>query len=150
MESGAEDQERILETSLVQNWWFIKALDRTRGQKELLPQGCEGWLIIYHGVGGGEEKGGLRKHFHMSKDTGGLAIVKLRLLTPPEGVNRKIVGSFPGECYFPPITCPYQWAAGLKEIPFYLHFLLPQPPSILWRGLVVLGLQETEFWASGS
>ena len=43
----ANDQERILETSLVQNGGFIKAQDRTLGEEELLPQACEGWLIIY-------------------------------------------------------------------------------------------------------
>lgn len=37
-------------------WWFIKAWDWTCGQKELLPQGSEEWLIIYYGVGGGKEK----------------------------------------------------------------------------------------------
>ena len=31
--------------------------------------GCEGWLIIYYGVGGGKEKGRLRKYFHMLKAT---------------------------------------------------------------------------------
>ena len=42
--------------------------------------------VIYYGVGGGEEKGRLRKYFHMlkkiHKNTGGLAIVKLRLFFP--------------------------------------------------------------------
>ena len=36
MESGADDQERILETSLVQNGGLLKHGDRTLGQKELL------------------------------------------------------------------------------------------------------------------
>ena len=40
MESGADDQERILEVSLVQNWWFIKARGQDRGQKEKLP-----WVV---------------------------------------------------------------------------------------------------------
>ena len=40
--SGANDQERILEMSLVQNGGFIKARDSTRGEEELLPQACEG------------------------------------------------------------------------------------------------------------
>ena len=62
MESGTEDQERILKMSLVHNGSLLKHRDRTLGQKELLPWGCEGWLIIYHGVGGGKEKGRLRKY----------------------------------------------------------------------------------------
>ena len=69
VESEANSQERILETSLVQSGGLLEHRDRTCGQKELLPQVCEGWLIIYHGVGGGEEKGRLRKHFHLSKKT---------------------------------------------------------------------------------
>ena len=48
---------------------LLKCGDRTRGQKELLHRGCEGWLIIYYRVGGGEEKGRLRKYFHMLKKT---------------------------------------------------------------------------------
>ena len=51
MESGTEDQERILKMSLVQNGSLLKHRDRTLGQKELLPWDCEGWLIIYCGVG---------------------------------------------------------------------------------------------------
>ena len=69
MESGADDQERILEASLVQNWWFIKARGQDPWAERAAAPGCEKWLIIYHGVGGGEEKGRLRKHFHMSKKT---------------------------------------------------------------------------------
>ena len=46
-ESGADDQERILEASLVQIGGLLKQGDRTGGQKERLPQ-----LITYHGVGG--------------------------------------------------------------------------------------------------
>ena len=57
MRSRVKDQERIIETSLVQNGSFIKA-HRTLGQEELLPRGCEGWLIIHLGVGGRKEKGG--------------------------------------------------------------------------------------------
>ena len=45
MRSGADDQEIILEMSLVQNGGFIKAQDRTLGQEELLPQACERRLI---------------------------------------------------------------------------------------------------------
>ena len=52
MRSRANNQERILEMSLVQNGGFMKA----QGQApwvERLPQACEGWLIIYLGVGRG-------------------------------------------------------------------------------------------------
>ena len=52
---GADDQERILETSLVQNGGLLKHGDRTHGQEELLPRGCEEWLVIYLAVGGGGE-----------------------------------------------------------------------------------------------
>ena len=69
VESGADNQERILETSLVQNGGLLKHGDRTLGQKELLPRGCEGWLITYHEVGGGKEKGRLRKYFHVLNKT---------------------------------------------------------------------------------
>ena len=63
MRSGANDQERILEMAFVQNGGFIKAQDRTLGQEELLPQACEGWLIIYLEVGGGREKRDFRRIF---------------------------------------------------------------------------------------
>ena len=53
VESGANDQERILEASLVQNGGLLKHRDRTHGQKELLPRGCEEWPIIYTQVGRG-------------------------------------------------------------------------------------------------
>ena len=32
---------------------LLKHGDRTHGQEELLPEACEGWLIIYLGVGRG-------------------------------------------------------------------------------------------------
>ena len=51
--SGADDRERILETSLVQNGGLLKHGDRTRGQKELLPQGREERPILYPQWGGG-------------------------------------------------------------------------------------------------
>ena len=57
MRSKADDQERILEAFLVQNGGLLKHGDRTRGQKELLLQGCDGWQVMYDGVGGGKEKG---------------------------------------------------------------------------------------------
>lgn len=48
----AYGQERILEGSLVQKCDFIKAWDRTPGQKEL-PWGHEEWRILYFQVGRG-------------------------------------------------------------------------------------------------
>ena len=39
------------------------------GRKSCCTGGWEGWLIIYYGVGGGKEKGRLRKYFHMLKKT---------------------------------------------------------------------------------
>ena len=47
VESGANNQERILEMSLVQNDGLFKHGDRAHGHKELLPPGCEEWSIIY-------------------------------------------------------------------------------------------------------
>ena len=67
MKSGADDQDRILETSLVQNGSLLKHGDRTRGQKELLLRGCEGWLIIYHGIGEGKEKGVFKRTVMLKK-----------------------------------------------------------------------------------
>ena len=56
MRSGAEGQERILETSLVQKCDFmLKHGDGTLGQEEL-HWGCEQGLVIYYGVGGGKVK----------------------------------------------------------------------------------------------
>ena len=46
--SGADDQERILEMSLVQNWWFMTG---PMAERAAVP-GCEGWLMIDYGVGG--------------------------------------------------------------------------------------------------
>ena len=48
MESGADDQERILEMSLVQNWWFMTGPVVERAAS----LACEGWLMIDYGVGG--------------------------------------------------------------------------------------------------
>ena len=53
MEFRADNQERILEVSLVQNGGLLKHGYRTHGQKELLPWGCEEWPIIYPQVGRG-------------------------------------------------------------------------------------------------
>ena len=62
--SRANDQERNI-------WCKMMVLlmhgDRTCGQKELLPQDCEGQLIIYFGVGG--SKGKFQKDLHMLKKT---------------------------------------------------------------------------------
>ena len=58
MESGAYNQERILEAPLVQNGGLLKHRDRTHGQKELLHQGCEGWLLCTMGLGEIRKKGG--------------------------------------------------------------------------------------------
>ena len=55
MGSGAHDQERILEMSLVQNGGFVKAWG-------------QGWLIVYLGVGGGQEKGGFSKGLSCAKE----------------------------------------------------------------------------------
>jgi len=66
--SGAEDQERIPETSLAQNRGLLKHGDRTRGQKELLHQGLEEWLIIYSGVGGSKEKEVFKKELSYAKE----------------------------------------------------------------------------------
>ena len=81
----ADSWERILQTSLVQKGGFIKAWDRTLGQKEL-HWGCEEWLVIYLGFGGGKDEGkfpkGLSYGNEDSQDPAGLAIVKLRLFFP--------------------------------------------------------------------
>lgn len=37
---------------------LIRAQGRTPGQKDW---GCEGWLTMYSGVGGGKEKGGFKR-----------------------------------------------------------------------------------------
>ena len=72
MESRAKDQERILETPLVQNWWFIKARGQDPWAERAAAPGCGGRLIIYHGVGGGKEKGRLRRNVHMLKKIPGI------------------------------------------------------------------------------
>lgn len=52
--SGANNQGRILEMSLMQNGDLLKY----REQKERLPQGCEGWAITNYEAGRDKEKGG--------------------------------------------------------------------------------------------
>ena len=70
---------------------LLKHRDRTHGQKEL-PWGCEEWLIIYNGVGGGKEK---RKYLkgpsHAKEDRYYQAVCFFPLT--------KIVGSFLEECH---------------------------------------------------
>ena len=69
MESGADDQEGILETSLVQNSGLFKAQGQDPWAERAAALGCEGCLIIYYGVGGGKEKGRFQKDFHMLEKT---------------------------------------------------------------------------------
>ena len=80
-----DGQERIFETSLVQNGGFVKAQGtRTCGQEELLCRrrpprwGCEGWLITY--LRGEMQKKEVSKEFLYAKEDlqgiRGLAIVK--------------------------------------------------------------------------
>lgn len=66
--SRAGGQERILEISLVRKVVLLKHRDRTPGQKELLPQGCEGQLTIYFGVGEVKRRD-VPKGFRMLKKT---------------------------------------------------------------------------------
>ena len=60
MRSGADDQERILETSLVQNGGLLKHGDRTHGQEELLlPRVVRDGRLCTLLLGEGEGKGGV-------------------------------------------------------------------------------------------
>ena len=38
-------------------WQFIKARGQDPWAERAAAPGCEGWLIIYYGVGGGKDKG---------------------------------------------------------------------------------------------
>ena len=85
MRSGVDDQERILEPSLVQNGDFIKS----RGQDLWAERGClrvvkSGWLHAWEF--GEVRKREVSKGFSYikedSQDTGGLVIVKLRFVFP--------------------------------------------------------------------
>ena len=62
---------------------LLKHRERTYVQKELLHWGYKAWLIIYLGVEGGKDGGWCPKGLSYAKenslDSGGLAIVKLRL-----------------------------------------------------------------------
>ena len=61
---------------------LLKHRDRTRGQEEQLFRACEGWLIIYPGVGGSKQKD--PKGFSYAKedlwDMERLTIVKLKIV----------------------------------------------------------------------
>lgn len=57
LRAGADDQERILETFLVQNGGLLKHRDRTRGQEELLPQVERDGRLYTLRLGEGEGKG---------------------------------------------------------------------------------------------
>ena len=64
LRSGADDQERILETSLVQNGGLLKHGDRTRGQEELqLPRVVRDGRLCTLRLGEGEGNGGLNGAF---------------------------------------------------------------------------------------
>ena len=58
LRSGADDQERILETSLVQNGGLLKHGDRTCGQEELLLRVVRDGRLCTLLLGEGEGKGG--------------------------------------------------------------------------------------------
>ena len=62
----------------------MKAGDRTLGQEELLPQGCEGTLINWE-LGEVREREVFKRIFVAKEDlqdTGGLAIVRFRWFFP--------------------------------------------------------------------
>lgn len=67
--SRADGQERILETSLMQRGGFIEAQRQApwAGRAAVLPQDCEGWLIICFG-GGGTKIRGVPKGFSYAKE----------------------------------------------------------------------------------
>ena len=71
MRSRADNQERILETSLVQNGSFIKTQDKTLGQESCCPRLVRDYIpvIIYLGVRVGKEKGDFQNNFCMLKST---------------------------------------------------------------------------------
>ena len=85
MRSRANDQERILKTSLVQNGGLLKHGDRTCGKEELLPRVVRGGRLCTMGV---EEVRKREVSIELSyakedlQNTRGLAIVKLRLFFP--------------------------------------------------------------------
>ena len=82
---GAEDQESMLEKSLVQNGGFIKALGQDSGKKSYFPRFVRsGWLYTCR-IGADEERE-ISKGFSYAKEhlqnTGGLAIAKLKIVHP--------------------------------------------------------------------
>ena len=83
MRSGAEDQERIHETSLVQNGGFIKAQGQDLWAGRAAAPAGEGWLIIYLGVGRGLRMVHCLRNFgsKVSRTLRGLAMVGKRSLT---------------------------------------------------------------------
>ena len=63
LRSGADDQERILETFLVQNDGLLKHGDGTSGQKELLPRVVRDGRLCTLRLGEGEGRGGFNRAF---------------------------------------------------------------------------------------
>ena len=59
---------------------LLKHGDRTHGQEELLPEACEGWLIIYLGVGRGLRMAYSPRNFgsKVSRTLKGLAVIGKR------------------------------------------------------------------------
>lgn len=82
MRSRANDQERILETSLVQNGSFIKAQGQDPCAGRVAAPGLWGWLIIYLTVGKGLGRAYSLRNFgnKVSRTLGGLALVGERSL----------------------------------------------------------------------
>lgn len=115
MGSGADAQERSLERSLVR---IGGDGDGTCGQKEL-HWGPEEQLTVYHGVGGGVEKGSFSKDLIYAQGDlqgpGGLALVQV--ISPKQSSSINTVGSSREE-----ITCPprsgRQWGGELQGVTF--------------------------------
>ena len=67
---------------MVQNGGLLNPKDTTPGQKELPHWSCEGWLLIYYGVGEVRKREGLKELSYAKEDlqdTRGFPIVNLRL-----------------------------------------------------------------------
>lgn len=83
MRSRAHSQEEFSTHLWCKRGDLIKAWGQDQGAAKLLHWGCEEWLVIYLGVGGCKEKErgpkGLSYAKEDPRDTGGLAIVQLRL-----------------------------------------------------------------------
>lgn len=69
VESRAYNQERILETSSMQNGGFIKAQGQDPRAERAAAWACEGWLIVYLEVWEGKGKERFQKAFHVLKKT---------------------------------------------------------------------------------